>query len=540
MQHGVLALLLHAHLPYVRHPEHDDFLEERWLFHAITDSYLPLLAMVERLERDRIPARFALSLSPTLLAMLADPLLRARYQRFAEAQLDFALREHTDAGPHHPLAEALQHHCHTFTNTLATWNAWNGDLVKAFRWLIGSGFASPWTTAATHPFLPLWQNHPYILHAQIGAGIRSFTRHLGMPPVGFWLPECGYFPGIEPLLHDHRIQATLLETHGLLNATPAPPHGPYSPVLSEPGIGILARDPLCASAVWSRHQGYPGDPLYREYHHDLSAQKTVAQLGPLAVAGQFPSETGIKPYAVTGAEPKQSYQPALARQRATQHAQHFVAQRLHHLDTTLAHLPSPPVFTAPYDAELFGHWWHEGPLFLEHLFRTLHQTGPRLRPLSPEEALHTQPLQTVQPAASTWGEHGYHSVWVHPENEWSLPHLHQLARRVQTATLAAETSPTPLRHRAARQALRELLLAQASDWPFILKQKTATAYADQRLRDHLARGAYLCQAIERDTIDPQTLADLEALSPIFPETDLQPTILPEPVPPSPFPEPPNP
>ena len=93
MGSGFLALVLHAHLPFVRHPEHEDFLEEDWLFEAITESYLPLIAMMQRLVRDEVPFKLTMTVTPTLCAMLGDELLRARYVRYLDRALELAARE---------------------------------------------------------------------------------------------------------------------------------------------------------------------------------------------------------------------------------------------------------------------------------------------------------------------------------------------------------------------------------------------------------------------------------------------------------------
>ena len=72
---GYLSIILHAHLPFVRHPEHDKFLEESWLFEAVTETYLPLIQIFENWRRDQLPAHITLSLSPTLCAMLLELIL---------------------------------------------------------------------------------------------------------------------------------------------------------------------------------------------------------------------------------------------------------------------------------------------------------------------------------------------------------------------------------------------------------------------------------------------------------------------------------
>ena len=93
MEKAYLAIVLHAHLPYVRHPEHVDSLEENWLYEAITDTYIPLLFVLEGCVKDGIDFRLTLSLTPTLASMLADPLLQSRYLERLERMIELAQKE---------------------------------------------------------------------------------------------------------------------------------------------------------------------------------------------------------------------------------------------------------------------------------------------------------------------------------------------------------------------------------------------------------------------------------------------------------------
>ncbi|MCB1101689.1 MAG: DUF1957 domain-containing protein, partial [Kiritimatiellae bacterium] len=358
---GHVCLLLHAHLPFVRHPEHDDFLEERWLFEAITETYLPLLRIAEGWEHDRLKPRLVLSFSPTLLAMVGDDLLCARYERVLAAQILYARDTVQREGSDTALGRACQASLDALLAAEGTWHRWGGNLLSGFRWLIGSGFVEPWTTAATHALLPLWKRYPFVLKMQIGTGVEAFRRALGCSPKGFWLPECGYFPGLETYLEPLDIRAFAVETHGITLAKPAPEFGIYAPIRCPNGLAVFGRDPEASRQVWSRSEGYPGDPWYREFHRDLGFEQPLDELGDVLVDGQFRAATGVKPYRVTGGEgEKQPYDPVRAMERVREHARHFVEQRRQRVRSLAPTMNRPPVMVAPYDAELFGHWWYEG------------------------------------------------------------------------------------------------------------------------------------------------------------------------------------
>src|SRR5687768_13341828 len=262
---GYLSLVLHAHLPFVRHPEHEHFLEESWLYEAITETYLPLLRMLQGWERDGVNARVALTMSPTLCAMLLDPLLCRRYERHLEALISLAEKEthrtHLDRALN-PLAEM---YLQEFANVCELWERAEGNLVRAFGKLQDAGRIEIITCAATHALLPLFASQPECIRAQILIGRDHYRSCFGRDPRGIWLPECAYEPALEPALREANIRWFITEAHGVLHANPRPQYGIFAPILTENGIAVFGRDLDSARQVWSRNEGYPGDPRYRDF-----------------------------------------------------------------------------------------------------------------------------------------------------------------------------------------------------------------------------------------------------------------------------------
>src|SRR5436853_6602917 len=196
MSTGYLALVLHAHLPFVRHPEHEEFLEEDWFFEAITESYIPLLAMMERLVRDEVPFKLTMTVTPTLCAMLGDELLRERYVRYLDRALALAAREIERNKDHaHLLALAEFYHANFSECRRRFVEEWKGDLLAAFRKLRVDGCLEIIASAATHALLPLLQQSREAVRAQVLVGCDAYRAALGADPAGLWLPECAYSPG---------------------------------------------------------------------------------------------------------------------------------------------------------------------------------------------------------------------------------------------------------------------------------------------------------------------------------------------------------
>src|SRR3954447_2126401 len=298
---GYLCLVLHAHLPYVRHPEYDDFLEEDWLYEAITETYIPLLEMMDGLERDGVDWRLTMSVTPTLAGMLADPLLQYRYVRHIDNLISLAHKEteRTRWQPEfHALAQMYQERFCRARDVFV--KQYHNNLLHGFRRFFDSGKLEIITCGATHGFLPLMLNRN-AMRVQVEQGAREFERHFGRRPKGIWLGECGYTPGVDELLRESGIQYFFVDTHAVLFSDPRPRFGVYAPVLCpNSGVAVLARDTESSKQVWSAVEGYPGDQWYREFYRDIGFDLDYDYLKPHLHQMGIRSNLGVKYYRITG------------------------------------------------------------------------------------------------------------------------------------------------------------------------------------------------------------------------------------------------
>jgi 1,4-alpha-glucan branching enzyme len=522
---GFLSIVLHAHLPYVRHPEHDSFFEENWLFEAITECYLPLVGMLDRLHSDNVDYRLTLSLSPTLIAMLRDELLQTRYLKYLHSRLELAKKEIIRTRKQPDYQKLARLYRRFFLNALSIYqDHYQGDLLAAFKKHQATGKLELITTAATHGFLPLLNVSETAVRNQINTGITTFKTNLGCAPAGFWLPECGYYPGLETMLADAGIKYFFVDSHGVIDASQPPRNGVYAPLDCGNGVAAFARDPESSTQVWSAKEGYPGDFDYREYYSDIGFELDMDYIAPYILDGTTRVNTGIKYQRVTGENlPKQIYNPKRALAKAYQHALDFIDKRQQQIDRLGAVMDRPPIIVAPYDAELFGHWWFEGTYWLECVLRLASEDSNGVQLISCAEYLERQPpAQIATPAASTWGDQGYSSYWINESNDWIYPLLHKAEREMEKLARDIQgLAVTPLQRRALNQAARSILLAQASDWPFILKSGTTIDYANKRITDHLARFNYLHDSIRKNRINERYLTALEIMDNIFPDIDFR-------------------
>jgi len=523
MPRGFQCMVLHAHLPYVRHPEYESFFEENWLFEAITETYVPLILSLERLRADGFRDCLTLSLSPTLLTMLRDPFLQARYLAHLDKLRRLAAREvqRTRGSPDFaPLARLYQDSLEEVAEVFEQRH--ERDLVAAYGQLQADGMLELITSAATHGYLPLLKTEPAAVRAQLAVGAQTFQAMLGLPAKGVWLPECGYYPGIEAQVEEAGYGYFFVDSHGVLNATPRPYYGLSAPIACPNGVAAFGRDPELSRQVWSRTEGYPGDFHYRDFYRDIGFDLDFDYVKPFILDGHTRIHTGFKYYRIT--EPgdhKLPYDPAAAEGRVAAHAEDFVARSRRSL-AGQSHRGGPaPVIVSPYDAELFGHWWFEGPQWLEAVIRRMAEQPDKVALTTPSAYLAAnRSLQAATPSASSWGEGGYNAFWLNPGNDWIYPRLHDAARRMAAlARQHGDASPGSLVYRALQQAGRSLLLAQASDWAFIMKTQTASEYALRRTRDHLSRFNYLAECLHSGAIDERRLQALEVMDQIFPGLD---------------------
>jgi 1,4-alpha-glucan branching enzyme len=500
------VLALHSHLPYVlnhgRWPHGSD-----WLCEAALDTYLPLLEQLQALAGERADAPVTIGFTPVLANQLAHPAFARELEAFFE-QREAACREApaslaaTGDTALLPLVEFWRSRLRRLRDLF---HSVDSDIVAAFRRLQEGGRLEIIGSAATHGYLPLLAREESV-RLQLAVGRSEHRRLFGRDPVGCWLPECAYRPragkrrGIEehlaatgfgyfftdahlaqagtPLGTDYEVPLGAerfdVERHdGPSRLSAAAVRSPYrayriTPPRARRRVAALVRDPRSSMQVWSRHQGYPGDEWYLEFHKI-----------------RWPG--GLKLWRVTGGDvdlgAKRAYEPARARERAGDHARHFA-----HLLAGIAAEHEGDVIVAPFDTELFGHWWFEGVDFLAAVYRELrHHAG--VRPTTGGQHLADHPARVaVRLAEGSWGVNGDHTMWRNDRTAWTWPRLGALEEAFWNAAPAALASP---RARAAlAQAARELLLAQSSDWQFMISTGAVPDYAERRFKLH-------CDAAER-------------------------------------------
>jgi 1,4-alpha-glucan branching enzyme len=396
------------------------------------------------------------------------------------------------------------------------------NLIEAFSHLQKRGNLEIITCAATHGFLPLF-SHPACVRAQLKMAVKNYEKHFGCRPNGVWLPECGYEKGLDKELVNVGLKYFFLDSHGILYGNPRPKYGVFAPVKCKSGAVAFGRDIESSRAVWSSQTGYPGDPAYREFYRDIGHDESIDYVGKYLGEDRERKNLGIKYFRITGHHvelgDKEPYNPEMALMRAAEHANNFIFNRKRQVQFLNDNLDRSPLIVSPYDAELFGHWWYEGPVFIENVLRGLADPRAGIEPITPSMYMERFPeIQTIQPSPSSWGDKGYYEMWLNGTNDWIYKLLHKAEKRMVKIAYENKDADCEIK-KCLNQASRELMLAQASDWAFIMTTGTMVEYAEKRTKDHVTRFNELCDMVDAKNIDNKKFNEIKAMDNIFPEMD---------------------
>lgn len=522
MKKPCLALVLNAHLPFVRRPEYTEFFEERWLFEAISETYLPLLRLFRKLESDGVPFKLSLAISPTLLAMLSDKLLCERYSRYLDRQIELATKERHRLDGDTVFSSLPEMYFDLYSKNKEDFEQlYGGNVLQGFDYYYKKGKIEVMTSGATHAFLPLYQDEPQAVLAQVETAIVAHRSVFGKNPQGFWLPQLGWYPGLGELLQEYGLRYTIVTTRGALLGKPTPLYGSFSPVNSPSGLTVFVRDTGATKAVWSETEGYPADPVYRDFYRDIGYDLDSSYVGPYLGEGIEHSFTEFKYWAITGkTDQKRPYEPVAASAKAVEHAHAFLAERKAAARAASFWMKERgPLIVCPYDAELFGHWWFEGPRFLEALFRAaaLKNDDDDIEFVTLGEYAAENPENPVsEPEFSSWGEGGYAEVWLDGSNDWVHRHSHKAIERMIEL---AERFPNEsgLRERILNQGAREALLTMSSDWPLLLRSGQSANFARKQIEDSVSNFTRIYEMLCANTVNTEWLTSLEKRNNLFPD-----------------------
>ncbi|MGH9167080.1 MAG: 1,4-alpha-glucan branching protein domain-containing protein [Acidimicrobiia bacterium] len=540
---GRLVIVLHCHLPYVLGEgiwPHG----ESWLFEAAAETYLPLLMACDRLAEEGIRPGFTIEISPVLGEQLDDPRFRDGFPGFLDTLRDAAsLDARTFGGEGRQemvgLARAWEEHFGWLAQGFADRD---GDLLGGFARLAEAGQVELATSARTHGLLPMLGS-PERVWRQVAGGAAWFEARFGRRPRGIWMPECAYRPGgswdpvasgpepeqhrpgNEEFLEEAGFGWTVVDTHLVAGGDPLGSYparearlgeqrSPYRLyAIGRSSVVAFPRDPATTLQVWSGEWGYPGNPWYLEFHKKHSQ-------GGLRYWRVSDPETPL--------EEKRVYEPDRVEAVIGEQADHFAELVVGVMAGAREAGIDSPVVTAPYDAELFGHWWAEGVRWLEEARRALHSRGVNVR-TADEAAREVGPADQLALPAGSWGDGGDFRVWDNEQTGWIWQEIYRAERLLERTWDELPEDPPAELEAVVRQLERSVLLIESSDWPFLITTQGAPDYAAERVRRHseaATRLSLIARQLSAGERVPEELAglveDLESREPLWVATERRP------------------
>ncbi|MDR1058559.1 MAG: DUF1957 domain-containing protein [Treponema sp.] len=508
----VISLTLHAHLPFMDHSEEPNTPEEWKFFEALSETWLPLLETLGRLDKDHIPFRLAISLSPVLCHLLTDELLIARYLRFTDKQIEFGAREIERTRGNGGLQQlARYYYDRAIEKRVFFTERCEGNILKALKFYQQKGKLELLVTAATHAFLPFYTAYPETIQAQLEVAIASYRLNFGKLAQGFWLPELGWSGELETYLRAYNFGYTIVDTHSLVFGQPPAEKGCFYPARTPRGIFILGRDFYAQKDLGRLVR----EPVYRDRRRDAGYELPPEQVKPFLHANDGRTCTGYKYW--NGGKDNTPYDPLRARLTAREGASAFLERLVQRLNTAGGYMNFPPVSLLALPIDSFGRSWYEGPEFIETLFREGNRRGD-LQFMTPAEYIYKQDgesFQTLVPGFSSWGVNGYGEMWLDSSNDWMYRHT---MRALERMTEIAERFPnnTGLKERTLNQAAREILLVLSSDWSKMLYKQEYSEYARDKIESGLRNFTTIYEALGSNYISTEWLTGLEKRHNIFP------------------------
>jgi 1,4-alpha-glucan branching enzyme len=550
MKAGAFTYVLHSHLPYCRNAGRWPHGEE-WIHEAASETYIPLLNALYDLKEEGCSFKLTLGITPVLVEQLADPLVIDHLVEFVEDKIHRAqgdVKRFDDAGEGHLLYLA-RFYLDYYQRVLTTFNErFERNIVAAFKKLQDEGYVEITTSAATHAYLPLLERDSSI-YGQLQTGKTSYKRHFGVEPASIWLPECGYRPayhvsgsgksyikpGLESFLAQLGLSCFFVETHTVEGGEPVGKAreeviGPYAGIsrryvvsltqypeptlrttylpywVRTPEVAVIGRDNRTSMQVWSAEWGYPGDFNYREFH-------------------KKDGTSGLQYLKVTGAKVdlayKEYYDPYWAGQRVIEHSSHYAHLVEESITNFYQETGKFGIISAAYDTELFGHWWFEGIDWLKQVLRYLSESELVELTTASEFIKKHPPEDILSLPESSWGLGGGHFTWQNADTDWIGPIIHTASLRMEELVTMYPEADGAMK-KILNQAVRELILMQSSDWPFLITTGQARQYAENRFLEHVNRFQKLADIAESGRADKAALAlcnQTWELDKIFPDID---------------------
>ena len=481
-----LMLVLHSHIPYVKRQGRWPF-GEVWLFEAMAETYIPILQSWTRMREQGLKVPITMSFSPILLEQFNSKYIQEEFVNYLKEREFLAAEDerYFNARAESEMASIAAFYYQFYREVRRDFTIeFDRDIIGMIKQMQEQGYLEIITTAATHAYLPLL--HKTSLERQVEWGRKIYEKYFDRAPRGFWLPECGYFNGMEDILIANGFEYFYVDSHAIEGGKPIGAYSQgfdseeieietfastglstYRPYKVEgKDISVFGRNSMVSHQVWSADYGYPGNGDYREFH-------------------KHSPRSGLKYWRITDRrkdDQKLLYDPKKALRRAKEHARHFVYNLENTGEQAMNLGFSSPLIVGCYDTELFGHWWWEGVKWLEEVLKLANDSQKIALVLPADMGAARYEAQLFE---SSWGMGGKHYVWQNNETSWMWDIIKKAGQEFEIIKLYNDESS--FRQEAVEQALKELFLIESSDWLFMVSGNLTRDYAMKRFFEHYTK-----------------------------------------------------
>jgi len=516
-----LAFIIKTYQDYIRISDEKslelDNVRLNAFFDAVSDSYIPLLQMFERLENDGVNFKVGLVLPPILCNMLENPEIQELYLQYLEKRIALGKKE-VNRSKNDPAAQELvKENLEKYIQLKKSFSSkYQKNLINQFAEYQKKGLIEILATCASDIFIPHYADLPEALSAQIEIGLQAYKRSFGDIPEGFFLPEFGYTPGIEKLIKAYGYTYTILHSRSVLLSQNIPSDGIFYPTRSENGLIIYSADSSIKDLIYGE-EAYSTASCYRNENRDIGFELDLKKLSPVLEQNAARYSTGYKYWKKDFSEEAAfSYNPKEAAQQAEKDAENFISNRLAFLEhaSEFAKNEDFVISVCCLDDNYLRSQWYEYLNWLENVLRQADESKLETVLLG-SLVTKSYTLEKIEASYSSGAGQGYGENLLSSKNCWMMRYVRKATERMIDL---AERFPndTGLKTRLLNIGSVELLLAQSSSLAKMIEDDDCADYANRRFRLSINAFTSVFDSLGSNTVSTEWLTTLESLDNVFP------------------------
>lgn len=520
-----LVVVLNSSQEYFRHVNKD---EKKYaavinsLFEAISDTYIPLIKMFENLERDNVAFKMAIVLSPIVCTLLEDPVIQKQYNEWLDKKIEFGQKEIQRTSSNPELLATAKYCFEKVQEEKLAFENYGNRILKKFSEYQKKGFIEILATCGTDIFLPFYNDMEEIINAQIETGLYSYRSFFGDVPDGFWLPQMGYYPGVEKSIKAYGMNYTILDTKSFLFSEVEPKNGIFTPARFTNTLGVFSCDPETESEIYGEN-GYAQESVFRNEARDVGYMLNQESLEPYVEKGASRYSMGYKYWNKSLIDEEELgdvndceniYSPVAASEKCVSLAKEYIEKKKDVLDKAGNLIDKDVSLVVAIDADKLRKHWNEGILWIENVLRSASEVG--LNTETPKSLVGNPfELQRIKPYYGASSGAGYGEDLLSSKNNWMMKYVRKAGERM--VDLAERfPSETGLKARLLNIGAKELLLAMSSGWAKMIDGDEFPEYAEHRFKQSINDFTAVFDALGSNTVSTEWLTNLENSHQFFP------------------------